>query len=165
MRREKPVPSVFSRRLFLFPPLPSAPRHASFFPQFLRENGLKDFRLRFVAAFVPLRSFSSPLRAGLPPPLFGIAKKTLIPPPRSFSFLRTLYLTFVSDSLFPEPRRCSIRISPISRVTVSFSFAWDCERNCIPAKFTPDCNVAINSVTGFRTARFKDEFPNSSTLS
>lgn len=161
--REKNLSPRSSLAAASSPPSPR-PRHASFFPQFLRENGVKDFRLRFVAAFVPLCSFSSPLRAGLPPSSV-LRKKLLSLPPRSFSFLRTLYLTFVSDSLFPEPRRCSTYFPDFS-CYASFSFAWDCERNCIPAKFTPaDCNVAINSLTGFRTARSKDEFPNSSTLS
>lgn len=83
MRREKPVPSVFSRRRFLYPASLPRPRHASFFPQFLRENGLKDFRLRFVAAFVPLCSFSSPLRAGLPLP--SVLRKKLLSLPLALS--------------------------------------------------------------------------------
>lgn len=110
-----------AERNLLLPSVSSAsvspPRRASSFPISPR-NGVKDFRLRFVAAFVPLCSVSSPLHVALllPPPaprLHRITREnsTLLSSP-------ILHLTILRSSF-----RTNLCIFPFSHASCLFFFS------------------------------------------
>lgn len=91
----------------------SPPRRASSFPISPR-NGVKDFRLRFVAAFVPLGSSVGfePTSRGFPPPLRRITREnsTLLSSP-------ILHLTILRSSF-----RTNLYIFPFSYASCLFFF-------------------------------------------
>lgn len=108
-----------AERNLLLPSVSSAsvspPRRASSFPISPR-NGVKDFRLRFVAAFVPLWSVSSPLHVALPLPPSPLHRIT-----RENSTLLSsliLHLTILRSSF-----RTNLCIFPFSHASCLFFFS------------------------------------------